>query len=303
MIIIRIFLFLLIMSYTQLAQSAINIGTLPAASSIILHVAIDEGLFAAQGLEVNLVPFRSTVELSSAMRAGMLDGHFTDIVTVLLQNETGVPQQIVATVARSTTQHRNFGIAVSQKSSIQSPNDLKNTPIAISKATIIEFLASRLLQKAHLPPTSCPLTDINRIALRTQLLMSNKIEAALLVEPLLSLAESNGSKVILDDKGLNLVFAVIALRKEVLSDNIAQSFRNALLEAAKRINANPDTYRTLMVNKDLLPQDVVMTFAMPFFDIEKEPLPNSADIETFANWMISSKLLQTSPSYEEIVLQ
>lgn len=303
MIIIRVFLCLLIMSYTQLVQGAIKIGTLPAASSIILHVAIDEGLFAKQGIEVNLVPFRSTVELNSAMRAGMLDGHFTDIITVLLQNETGIPQQIVATVSRSTKQHRNFGIAISQESSIQSPEELKGTSIAISRSTIIEFLASTLLQKAQLSPISCPLIDINRLALRTQLLITNRIDAALLVEPLLSLAESKGSRVILDDKGLNLVFAVIALRKEALQANIAQSFRNALLEAAKRINANPDAYRTVMIDKDLLPKDVNMTFAMPFFDIEREPLPSAADIETFANWMLSSKLLQTSPNYEEIVLQ
>lgn len=298
-----LFLCLFFILNTRLALSAIKIGTLPAASSIVLHIAIDEGLFAAQGLEVTLIPFRSTVELTSAIRSGMLDGHFTDIVTVLIQNETGVPQQIVSTVARSTPQHRNFGIAVSPASLIESPKDLEGTPIAISRSTIIEFLASALLTKAHLPQKSCELLDINRIALRTQMLITNKINAALLVEPLLSLAEYKGSKVLIDDKGLDLVFAVIALRKDRLTKEIGEPFRKAILEAARRVNANPDAYRTIMNEKDLLPHDITTSFSMPVFDIENNSLPTQHDLDIFIHWMLSSKLLQKTPNYEDIVLQ
>ena len=40
----------------------LKIGTLPAADSVILHVAADEGLFLAQGLEVEIVPFQSALD-------------------------------------------------------------------------------------------------------------------------------------------------------------------------------------------------------------------------------------------------
>lgn len=298
-----IFLYLLFIITPQLAQGALNIGTLPAASSIILHVAIDEGIFKEQGLDINLIPFRSTVELTSAMRSGMLDGQFTDIVTVLMQNETGVPQQIVAVAARSTPYHRNFGIAVPSSSSIQEPIELKNVSIAISRATIIEFLLTKLLQKAHIPPTDCNILDINRIALRAQMLIAGKVDSALLVEPLLSLAEKKGAKVLIDDKNLDIVFAVIALTKKNATTNIAHPFRKALLEAARRINAKPDTYRNLMLQKGILPKEIATTFSMPIFDIEKHPIPTPKDIEDFTTWMLSSKLLQSYPKYEAVVLQ
>ena len=50
-----VLLSLLILAAVQPAHSApLKLGVLPAADTIVLHVAADEGLFAKQGLEVEL---------------------------------------------------------------------------------------------------------------------------------------------------------------------------------------------------------------------------------------------------------
>ena len=55
-----VLLSLLILAAVQPAHSAqLKLGVLPAADTIVLHVAADEGLFAKQGLEVELVPSRA----------------------------------------------------------------------------------------------------------------------------------------------------------------------------------------------------------------------------------------------------
>ena len=90
-----VLLSLLVLAAVQPAHSApLKLGVLPAADTIVLHVAADEGLFAKQGLEVELVPFQSALELGAAMRAGALSGHFGDIINVLMQNESGSPQAL-----------------------------------------------------------------------------------------------------------------------------------------------------------------------------------------------------------------
>lgn len=59
-----VLLSLLVLAAVQPAHSAqLKLGVLPAADTIVLHVAADEGLFAKQGLEVELVPFQSALEL------------------------------------------------------------------------------------------------------------------------------------------------------------------------------------------------------------------------------------------------
>ena len=39
----------------------------------MIHVATDESLFKAKGLDVEVIPFKSALELGTAMRAGRLD--------------------------------------------------------------------------------------------------------------------------------------------------------------------------------------------------------------------------------------
>ncbi len=72
----------------------LRIGVLPAADAIVIHAAADEKLFKARGLDVEVIPFKSALELGAAMRAGRLDGHFGDLMNVFTQNERGVPQAV-----------------------------------------------------------------------------------------------------------------------------------------------------------------------------------------------------------------
>ncbi len=83
----RLFLLLALLLIALPASAAgLRLGVLPAADSLVLNVAHDEGLFEAEGLDVDLIPFQSALELGAAMRAGELDGHFGDIINVLMQN-------------------------------------------------------------------------------------------------------------------------------------------------------------------------------------------------------------------------
>lgn len=103
---------------------------------------------------MELIPFQSALELGAAMRAGALDGHFGDIINVLMQNESGSPQAIIATTSHSSPDNRCFGLVVSPKSKAQTLADLKGKDIAVSSATIIDFLLVQLLKQEGPPPTS-----------------------------------------------------------------------------------------------------------------------------------------------------
>ena len=52
---------------------ALRIGALPAADSIVLYVAQDKGFFKEAGLDVEIIPFKSALEIGAAMRAKKLD--------------------------------------------------------------------------------------------------------------------------------------------------------------------------------------------------------------------------------------
>ena len=299
-----VLLSLLVLAAVQPAHSApLKLGVLPAADTIVLHVAADEGLFAKQGLEVELVPFQSALELGAAMRAGALSGHFGDIINVLMQNESGSPQAIVATTSHSSPDNRCFGLVVSPKSKAQTLADLKGKDIAVSSATIIDFLLAQLLLQEGAAPDFLNRQDIRQIPL------SGQIESALLPEPLVSLVEAKGARTILNDCKLNTPLAVIALKRDVLdapdgAQTVAK-FREALREAAKRINETPDAYRPIMEAKGLLPKGASANYTMVRFDMTHTPtgLPSEADIKTFADWMKANRILKKDPAYGDVVFQ
>ena len=104
------------LTLTGAAEAAsLKIGVLPAADSVVLYAAADEGLFRAEGLDVEIVPFKSALEIGAAMRAKRLDGHSGDLMNVLTQNERGVPQAVVLTTTHTSPEQRAFGLVVSPK--------------------------------------------------------------------------------------------------------------------------------------------------------------------------------------------
>lgn len=297
----------LILLALPVRAAELRLGVLPAADTVILHVAKDEGLFAAEGLDVSLIPFVSALELGAAMRAGELDGHFGDIINVLMQNENGSPQAIVATTSHSSPEGRCFGLLVSPQSKARTLDDLKGRDVAVSSATIIDFLLDGLLQKEGASPDFLVRQDIRQIPVRLQMLLSGRIECALLPEPLVSAMEAKGARTILDDRTLDTPLAVVALRRAVLDapdgPDTAARFRRALIKAAERVNADPAAYRKKMEALKLLPQGVGDGYRMVRFDMKKTPggLPTEADIAAFADWMRAQRILKGNPAYADVV--
>lgn len=308
--ILAFFLSLFLPLGSALAADTLNIGTLPAADSLLLYAAKEDNVFSSHGLDVNIVPFQSALELGAAMRAGSLDGHFGDIINVLMQNENGVPQLIVATTSHSSAKARFFGLALSPASSAKNLGELKGKNCAIGRATIVEFMLDAMLERKGAAGT-LEKSDIRQIPIRLQMLLSGRMESALLPEPLLSLVEAQGARVILDDRGLNLPLAVIALKKPQIGNdaafrNMVLRFRAALAEEAKRINASPETYKAMMKKLRLLAPQAEEHYAMLRFEDPLTPLglPQEEDLRRYAAWMEGGRILKKGmPKLTDVVFQ
>ena len=137
----------------------LRIGVLPAADAIVIHAAADEKLFNARGLDVEVIPFKSALELGAAMRAGRLDGHFGDLMNVFTQNERGVPQAVILTTTHTSRAQRAFGLVVAPAAAekIRSLKDLDGTETAMSSATIIDYLLDRMKAEEKLSLSSAVL--------------------------------------------------------------------------------------------------------------------------------------------------
>lgn len=289
---------------------AIRIGALPAADSIILYAAESEGLFKKQGLDVEVIPFKSAVEVAAAMRADKLGGHFADLMNVVSQNQEGIKQKVVATTTYTNPQQRAFGLVVSPKYAdvVKDLDYVKTHPgvtTTISSGTIIDYLVDRMNETEGLPKNALEAKEVKQIPVRLQLLMSGQIQTGVFPEPLVTVVEQKGGRCIWDDRGLNESLAVVALKEKHLDPGTVAAFRAALGEAASMIEGDPEKYRGQMIERGLLPKPVAAKYSMPKFSIygtgALPPLPSSSDVQRVLDWMKKSGTLKTELKPEDIV--
>lgn len=296
-------------SWVAVGQT-LKIATLPAADSIVLDVAVTEGFFKQEGLDVETIPFKSALEVGAAMRAGQVDGHFADLMNVLTQNEKGVAQAVILTTTHTSQKQRAFAMCVSPKfaDKITSLCDLKSTGTAMSASTIIGYLLDRMSETEKLDADALNKTEVRQIPIRLQMLLSGQIETALLPEPLVTVVEQKGGRTIWDDRRIDEALAVVALKKEFLNEKTVSSFKKAVAAAAQCIEAEPEKYRALMVQKRLIPQAVAQNYKMVRFSLfgRKDglpPLPSAAEVERVGKWMLERGMIKSVPDYQTVVWQ
>ena len=268
-------------------EPLLKIGVLPAADSVLLYAAESEGFFESRGLRIQLLPFKSAIEIGAAMRAGELAGHYGDLINVFTQNAAGAPQAVAATVTYANPAERNFALVTRPGSNLTSLEDIKTHPgtdTAMSASTIIDYLLDR----------------------KEATLLAGKMETALLPEPLCSLVESKGGRALWDDRTLAEPLAVVAFRKAAVTPQTAAAFRAALADAAKAIESDPEKFRALMVKKSLLTKAADSAYKMPTYAHfgtadGLPPLPSAADVKRTADWMIGKGMIKTIPKLEEVV--
>jgi NitT/TauT family transport system substrate-binding protein len=199
----------------------IKLGILPVIDTLPLIVADSEGLFKAEGIDVELVVFNSALEKESALTSGGLDGSFGDLITSLLQVKNGTDTKLVIESSHTSKETRMFALLASPGSGINSLDKITNEEVAISMGSIIEFFLDRILVSKGIEPSKIKRIEVKAIPVRMQMLMSDSLKLALIPEPLASKAAKDGAKILADDTGMDTTATVIIFKESFLSKNSA----------------------------------------------------------------------------------
>jgi NitT/TauT family transport system substrate-binding protein len=287
---------------TPATQVKLKIAALRILDALPLYVAQQEGYFQKHGVDVELIPVGSAPERDQLVAANQADGMINEIVGALFFNKDRVQVQIVRFARSATKDTHLFSILASKKSGISSSEGLKGASIGISDGTVIAYLTDRMLQKEGFSPTDIHTVSVPNLSDRMTLLNSGDIQAAMLPEPMSTLAIQQGAKLILDDsKYPDFSNSVISIRKQVIDQNPdgVRAFLAAVEEAVKAINANPTKYETLLSDLKLVPTPLKGAFKVPLF--VTAGVPDEAQFTDVLEWAKSKKLIQKDISYQDCV--
>ena len=285
----------------QPEQLTLKIGVLPIVDALPLYVAQQEGYFQQEKLGVEAVLFQSALERDSALQAGQLDGELNDLVSAALLNKDADRVRVVRLAYRGNEKQAMMTIIASPHSTVQSAADLKGKTIAVSKSTVIEYSTDRLLELAGVPSSEVQKTEVTKIPVRMEMLTKGQVEAATLPEPFASLALKQGSRLILSDSQNGIGQSVLTFRKELATDKpeAVKGLLRAYERAVEQINASPEKYRSLLVEKAKVPEALKNSFPVPPFPAGQ--VPTRPEVESVVDWMVNKGLLPQPLSYEQLV--
>ena len=134
---------------------------------------------------------------------------------------------------------------------------------------------------------------------RFQLLLQGQLKAATLPDPLAKSALEAGAGDIVDDSAHPrysvsvLSFSIQTLKTK--ADAVRQ-FLKAWNQAAQDINTDPESYRSLLLQKIRVPKNIQQTYRIPPFPLREVPKAEQwADV---MNWMVSKGLLKAPLPYK-----
>jgi NitT/TauT family transport system substrate-binding protein len=180
-------------------KTDITVAAFPAIDSAGLYIAQDDGLFAAQGLHVTVVPFKgvppSTQDLINGQVAGKYDITAGDYVTYI-EDQLGVdgaPQHDLRLVAEASFLQPNVltvmvkgGSEISQVSQLKGKNVSVNAPNDIGTLLIDSLLVSHGLTPRQVHYTTVPFPGVATALTEA----GSTLTAAFAPEPFVSAGEA-----------------------------------------------------------------------------------------------------------------
>lgn len=282
--------------------ATVRVARIPVLDTLPLYVAQQEGLFEKHGVKVEIIPVASAPERDQLIASGQADAMINEVLSTMFANKESVQLQTVRYARTATSSHPVFRILSAQDSGITTLDQLKGVPVGVSDGTIIAYLTERLLQAEGFAPQDIQTISVPSIADRMSLLASGQIKAAMLPDPLSTLAMQGGAALVLDDSSHpEYSFSTLTFRKEFLDANpdAVKSFLAAWEEAVDLINADGSRWNALLSEQNLVPGPLLETFQVPPF--AKAGVPSEDQFNDMLAWAMEKGLLKVDVSYSDCV--
>jgi NitT/TauT family transport system substrate-binding protein len=279
----------------------LTFGVLPVLQALPVFVADEKGLFRKEGLNVDVLTFRTALETGTALSTGRLHGYFGDLFTPIVLAAGGTRLKIAARNFITRPGERMFAILAGPETGITDLEALSGVPVAVSTNTIIEYITVTLMKKSGLDEDGLEMLEARNIPLRYQMLMTGQVKAAALPEPLVSLAENKGARVLADDAAGGLTSTVLVFSGDALAERRGdvKRFLKVMNSAADLINSDPEGVRPIMNRNCKVPAPLQKIYPVPEFPPLAVPEPGR--VEKAADWLASRGAARAKPTYADLV--
>lgn len=256
------------------AVTKLRVGYIPVTHCLPLYVAIEQGYFAKERIEVELIPLAGGATILEALAAREVDIGFSNVVSPILARSQGLPFVAFTGGPVEDSEHKDHAIMVRADSAIDNVAALRGMKIAINTRRAIDHLMILLLlRKNGLSENDVTLVEVP-FPRMLGALSSNAVDAIATAEPFITLGiQAETARV--------LVWNYVEVRPEtyvstyVANENflrdkadVVERFKRALAAGTEKVRNDPQLSREVLTQFTSLTPDVASKVGLPRFEPE-----------------------------------
>ena len=260
------------------------------------RVAVEQGFFAAEGLDVEYFEDNPNgtagrvEDFSQRWKKSQLQNGALEVYPVC---EWGAIERVQALgggkIIGLDTTVRTGALMARKESNIRSFGELRNVPIAVTWHAGTFYAAIEVLEAAGIPFSEIKLVHAND---RLDALLSGAVPAAALMEPLVSRALAEGARKIVDLRWRGGIVAGNDIDEET-----AGKLRRALNRAIAWLRESEERSRQEVL-RDLAPEQRRSGLMPELVGVKSY---QEDEFQAKVDWMIDRGFLETAPAYDEVV--
>ena len=218
----------------------LKIGLIPTSECLPFLVAEHYGIADSCGLKLRTYLYDASMDADTAFMNGVVDCVMIDLVKLSVMESRG--EKVSAVFGGDV----HLSVIVSRQSRISDVKNLKDKIVSITRNSVVDMYADRILSDARLASTDINKPQINSLPIRYGMLLQNEYDGAILPEPWASMSVKHGCRRLtsmLSVESMDKMYAVV-FRDSVINRRRPDIYRllNAYNQSVDYINKNRRTH-------------------------------------------------------------
>jgi NitT/TauT family transport system substrate-binding protein len=180
------------------AANVLRIAVLPIDSSAQCYYAQDQGFFRDAAIDVQIQPISNGAAVAAALASGSIDIGFSNLVSVAVAFNRGVPVTIVAPAGLDLDKSPTTALVVQNESPIKRASDLNGKTVAVNGLrNITQYATQAWVDKYGGDSSTIQFVEMP-FPTMIDALKNGRIDAALQAEPFVTEARKNDARILAD---------------------------------------------------------------------------------------------------------
>jgi NitT/TauT family transport system substrate-binding protein len=286
------------------AADKITVGVIPIVDVAPAYLGKAKGIFAKHGLDVELKLAQGGAAFVPSVVSGQYEFGFSNVTTLIVAAARGLDLVAVAAGNYSTGEkgHDFGGIVARGDSPIENAKDLEGKTVAVNNLQNIgDTTVRQAVRLADGDPSKVKFVELAFPDMPAAL-ANNRIEAAWVVEPFLTIMKGQGAKVIswnLAETAPDLMVAAYFTSRKYIDDHqdLVKRFQAAINESLEYADAHPDEARQIVSTYTRIPADVLSKLTLPKWKTKM----NRASSDVLADLAVKDGLIAKKPDLTKLI--